>query len=498
MSTTPASIEVPHWSMIIGGKSTDGHGATFDRRSPGHDIVVGTYAGGTQVDVDAAVSAARTSFDSGPWRWTSGADKARVLRGVAAQIEAEADSLALRETLESGKPISQAREEMSGAAGIWYYAATLAQHAYGDAHNGLGPEHVAMVVREPIGVVGIITPWNFPLLIASQKIPFALAAGCSVVIKASDFTPATTTRLVQLLHECGLPDGVANIVHGAGDVGSYLASHPGTDMTSFTGSTGVGRSIMAAAATTLKHVSLELGGKNPQVILADADLDAAVASASWAAHFNQGECCNAGSRLLVQSDVADEVVERVAQLSSQVKVGDPLAEDTEVGAIISDAHLETITRFVHGGEADGAAVITGGHRVDTATGRFFAPTVIDHVGPASRLGTAEVFGPVLSVIRVKDLAEAVAVTNSTPYGLSSGIWTNNIDAAMTYARSVRAGTVWVNDWMAGFPEVPFGGVGDSGIGRELGRGSIDEYTESKSVIIKAGAALSLNGSAVLR
>jgi len=355
-----------------------------------------------------------------------------------------------------------------------------------------------MVVREPIGVVGIITPWNFPLLIASQKIPFALAAGCSVVIKASDFTPATTTRLVQLLHECGLPDGVANIVHGAGDVGSYLASHPGTDMTSFTGSTGVGRSIMAAAATTLKHVSLELGGKNPQVILADADLDAAVASASWAAHFNQGECCNAGSRLLVQSDVADEVVERVAQLSSQVKVGDPLAEDTEVGAIISDAHLETITRFVHGGEADGAAVITGGHRVDTATGRIFAPTVIDHVGPASRLGTAEVFGPVLSVIRVKDLAEAVAVTNSTPYGLSSGIWTNNIDAAMTYARSVRAGTVWVNDWMAGFPEVPFGGVGDSGIGRELGRGSIDEYTESKSVIIKAGAALSLNGSAVLR
>ena len=189
-----------------------------------------------------------------------------------------------------------------------------------------------MVVREPIGVVGIITPWNFPLLIASQKIPFALAAGCSVVIKASDFTPATTTRLVQLLHECGLPDGVANIVHGAGDVGAYLASHPGTDMTSFTGSTGVGRSIMAAAATTLKHVSLELGGKNPQVILADADLDAAVASASWAAHFNQGECCNAGSRLLVQSDVADEVVERVAQLSNQVKVGDPLAEDTEVGS----------------------------------------------------------------------------------------------------------------------------------------------------------------------
>jgi betaine-aldehyde dehydrogenase len=498
MSTPTADIDAPHWPMIIGGKNIGGHGATFDRRSPGHDIVVGTYAGGTEADVDTAVAAARTSFASGPWRWASGAEKARVLRGVAARIEAEADALALRETLESGKPISQAREEMAGAAEIWYYAATLAQHAYGDAHNGLGRDHVAMVVREPIGVVGIITPWNFPLLIASQKIPFALAAGCSVVIKASDFTPATTTRLVQFLHECGLPDGAANIVHGAGEVGAYLASHPGTDMTSFTGSTGVGRSIMAAAAQTLKHVSLELGGKNPQVILADADLDAAVASASWAAHFNQGECCNAGSRLLVQSDVADEVVERVAQLSNQVKVGDPLAEDTEVGAIISDAHLETINRFVHGGEADGAAVITGGHRVDSAAGRFFAPTVIDHVGPATRLGTAEVFGPVLSVIRVKDLAEAVAVTNSTPYGLSSGIWTSSVDSAMTYARAVRAGTVWVNSWMAGFPEVPFGGVGDSGIGRELGRGAIDEYTESKSVIIKAGEALGVDGTAVVR
>jgi betaine-aldehyde dehydrogenase len=497
MATTVGN-EVLHWPMIIGGKSTEGHGVTFDRRSPGHDTVVGTYAGGTQADVDAAVAAARTSFDSGLWRWASGAEKARVMRGVAARLEAEADALALRETLESGKPIAQAREEMAGAAEIWYYAATLTQHAYGDAHNGLGPDHLAMVLREPIGVVGIITPWNFPLLIASQKIPFALAAGCSVVIKASDFTPATTTRLVQILHECGLPDGVANIVHGAGDVGGHLAGHPGTDMTSFTGSTGVGRSIMAAAAATLKHVSLELGGKNPQVILADADLDAAVASASWAAHFNQGECCNAGSRLLVQNEVADEVVERVAELSNQVKVGDPLSEDTEVGAIISDAHLETITRFVHGGETDGAAVITGGRRVDSATGRFFAPTVIDHVGPATRLGTAEVFGPVLSVIRIKDLAEAVAVTNSTPYGLSSGIWTSDVDSAMTYARAVRAGTVWVNSWMAGFPEVPFGGVGDSGIGRELGRGSIDEYTESKSVIIKAGAALGVDGKRALR
>jgi betaine-aldehyde dehydrogenase len=459
---------------------------------------VGTYAEASQADVDTAVTAARTAFSGGPWRWASGADRARVLRGVAARIEGEIDGLALLEALESGKPISQAREEMAGAAEIWYYAATLAQHNYGDAHNGLGRDHLAMVTSEPIGIVGIITPWNFPLLIASQKIPFALAAGCSVVIKASDFTPGTTTRLVQFLHECGLPDGVANIVHGAGDVGAYLAGHPGTDMTSFTGSTGVGRAIMAAAATTLKHVSLELGGKNPQVILADADLDAAVASASWAAYFNQGECCNAGSRLLVQDEIADEVVERVAQLSKKVKVGDPLDDSTEVGAIISDAHLDTINRFVNDGTADGARLISGGQRLESAVGRFFEPTVIDYVGPATRLGTAEVFGPVLSVIRIRDLAEAVAVTNATPYGLSAGIWTSNVDAATTYARAVRAGTVWINSWMAGFPEVPFGGVGDSGIGRELGRRALDEFTESKSVVIKAGEALSIDGRAVTK
>lgn len=496
MTRMAATIQTRHWPMLIDGAETEGSGGTFERRSPGHDIVVGSYAAATEGDVDAAVIAARTAFSRGPWRWASGAEKARVLRGVAARIESEVDDLALLEALESGKPIRQARDEMAGAAEIWFYAATLAQHSYGDAHNGLGRDHVAMVTREPIGVVGIITPWNFPLLIASQKIPFALAAGCSVVIKASDFTPGTTTRLVQLLHECGLPDGVANIVHGAGDVGAYLACHPDTDMTSFTGSTGVGRAIMAAAAQTLKHVSLELGGKNPQVVLADADLEAAVATASWAAYFNQGECCNAGSRLLVQEEVADEVVERVATLSRKVRVGDPLNEDTEVGAIISDAHLDTINKFVNGGTKDGAQIVSGGHRLDSEVGRYYTPTVIDRVAPDSRLGTAEVFGPVLSVIRIRDVAEAVAVTNATPYGLSAGIWTASIDSATTYARAVRAGTVWVNSWMAGFPEVPFGGVGDSGIGRELGRRALDEFSESKSLVIKAGHALGTDGTVV--
>ena len=471
----------------------------FDRRSPGHDFVVGTYAGGTQVDVDAAVSAARTSFDSGPWRWTSGADKARVLRGVAAQIEAEADSLALRETLESGKPISQAREEMAGAAGIWYYAATLAQHAYGDAITAWA-QTLAMVVRVPIGVVGVITPWNFPLLIASQKIPFALAAGCSVVIKASDFTPATTTRLVQLLHECGLPDGVANIVHGAGDVGAYLASHPGTDMTSFTGSTGVGRSIMARRPPLSNTSHWSSAARTPKSFsptptstrLWPAPPGPRTSTRANAATPGRGSWYRATSPTRSSSELPTSATR---SRSATHWLRTPRSERSSATPTWrrSPSSCTAASPTAPPSSPEGAA-----STARTGRGRFFAPTVIDHVGPASRLGTAEVFGPVLSVIRVKDLAEAVAVTNSTPYGLSSGIWTNNIDSAMTYARSVRAGTVWVNSWMAGFPEVPFGGVGDSGIGRELGRGSIDEYTESKSVIIKAGAALSLNGSAVLR
>jgi betaine-aldehyde dehydrogenase len=491
-----AGFEAPHWPMIIGGKDYEGSAEGFNRLSPGHDVVVGSYARASLEDVDAAVAAARRAFEEGPWRWTAGKDRARVLRGVAAGIEAEAAELAKLEALESGKPITQAVNEITSAAEIWYYAATLAQHGYGDAHNDIGPEHVATVVREPIGVAGVITPWNFPFLIASQKVPFALAAGCSVVIKASDLTPGTTARMVQMLRENGLPDGVANTVQGAGEIGSHLAAHPGTDMTTFTGSTRVGRSIVAAAAESLKHVSLELGGKNPQVVMADADLDAAAAAVSFGAYFNQGECCNSGSRLLVQRSVADELVQRVVALAQQVKVGDPLAADTEMGAIISDHHLLSIDGYVRGSGSQGARVVSGGERLPSQAGRYYAPTVITDVDRNSALATDEVFGPVLSVIKFDELADAVGITNSTPYGLSSGIWTANIDDAVSYSRAVRAGTVWVNTWMDGFPEIPFGGVGESGVGRELGRNALDEFSESKSIVVKVGRPIGVHGSQV--
>jgi betaine-aldehyde dehydrogenase len=486
-STDPVTITARTWPNIIDGREVTGTGEQVRRDSPAHDIPVASYHSASEGDVDAAVTAAGRAFSAGDWPRTPGTGRAALLRRVAARIEAERDELALIETLESGKPISQARDEMSSAAGIWYYAASLAQHAYGDAHNALGPEYLAVTVKEPVGVVGVITPWNFPLLIVSQKLPFALAVGCTAVVKPSDLTPGTTTRLVQILHEEGLPPGVVNLVLGGSDVGGWLSGHPGTQMTTFTGSTGVGRLVAQAAAKDLKKVSLELGGKNPQVIFSDADLDAALEKVVFGAYFNQGECCNAGSRLLVQADIAEKFTARVLQRSQDVVVGDPLDPATKVGALITDKHFDVVSGYVDLGQAEGALVALGGRRLPSDRGRYYSPTVLADVPKTARVAREEIFGPVLSVIRFADLAEAVEITNATGYGLSAGVWSRDIDTALGYARATRAGTVWVNCWMDGFPEISFGGYGASGLGRELGRTAIDEYIEYKSTVIRTGA-----------
>jgi acyl-CoA reductase-like NAD-dependent aldehyde dehydrogenase len=486
ITSNPPTVDANVWPNIIDGREVGGDGAEVLRDSPAHDVRVASYRSAGEAEVDAAVQAASRAFSTGEWPRWSGAERGALLRRTAARIEAEIDDLALIETLESGKPISQARDEISSSAGIWYYAASLAQHAYGDAHNGLGPNYLAVTVKEPVGVVGVITPWNFPLLIVSQKLPFALAVGCTAVVKPSDLTPGSTTRLVQILHEEGLPVGAVNLVHGGGDVGGWLSAHPGTQMTTFTGSTGVGRLVATAAAKDLKKVSLELGGKNPQVIFPDADLDAALEKVVFGAYFNQGECCNAGSRLLVHSDVADEFTERVVQRSQDVVVGDPLDPATKVGALISEKHLGVVSGYVDLGQTEGASVAVGGERLDSERGRYYAPTVLAGVPKSARVAREEIFGPVLSVVRFADLAEAVEITNATGYGLSAGVWSRDIDTALGYARATKAGTVWVNCYMDGFPEISFGGYGASGIGRELGRTAIDEYVEHKSTIIRTG------------
>jgi betaine-aldehyde dehydrogenase len=486
-STEPATITVRIWPNVIDGREVTGAGQEIRRDSPAHDTLVARYHAASESDVDAAVTAAHRAFSTGDWPRTPGAGRAALLRRVAARIDAERGDLALIETLESGKPISQATDEISSAAGIWYYAASLAQHAYGDAHNALGPEYLAVTVKEPVGAVGMITPWNFPLLIVSQKLPFALAVGCTAVVKPSDLTPGTTTRLVQILHEEGLPAGVVNLVLGGGDVGGWLSAHPGTHMTTFTGSTRVGRLVAQAAAKDLKKVSLELGGKNPQVIFPDADLDAALEKVVFGAYFNQGECCNAGSRLLVHADIADEFTSRVLQRSQDVVVGDPLDPATKVGALITDKHFGVVSAYVDLGQQEGASIALGGHQLASEQGRYYAPTILADVPKTARVAREEIFGPVLSVVKFADLAEAVEITNATGYGLSAGVWSRDIDTALSYARATKAGTVWVNCYMDGFPEISFGGYGASGLGRELGRTAIDEYVEHKSTIIRTGA-----------
>lgn len=489
MTLTDESISCRSYQLLIDGEHVPASDdmTVFARSSPSHDVVVGRYVDASDADVDRAVEAARRAFDDGRWSDLSGAARAERLRSVAALVQDSAEELALVETLESGKPISQARGEVASTVQLWYYAATLAQHAYGDAHNALGAEYLGLSLREPVGVVGIITPWNFPLLILSQKLPFALAVGCTAVVKPSQLTPGTSLMLGDLITAAGIPPGVVNVVTGRGNVGGRLTEHPRVDMVSFTGSTEVGKKVIVRAAQTLKRVELELGGKNPQVVFPDADLDAAVDAVVFGVLFNQGECCNSGSRLLVHADIAQEFTERVVAEAKRVVVGDPLDDDTRVGAIASDEQLETIDRLVREGSAAGATLLLGGRRLDTHKGRYYSPTVFGNVTPTMSIATSEIFGPVLSVLTFADITEAVAVTNSTSYGLSAGVWTSNIDTAVQFARKARAGTVWVNCFMDGFPELSFGGYGESGIGRELGRHAVDAFTELKTVAIHTGA-----------
>lgn len=461
----------------------------IDRMSPSHGTVVSRTPIGTIQTAEAAIAAARAAFDDGRWSQLSGKARATILLKVADLIEANVDRMALIETLESGKPITQARGEVSGAADLWRYAASLARTLHGDSHNSLGPDMLAVVLKEPIGVVSIITPWNFPFWILSQKLPFALAAGCTCVVKPSELTPSTTVILGELLIEAGLPAGVVNIVLGYGQpVGATLASDPRVDMVTFTGSTAVGRGIAAAASGTLKKVALELGGKNPQVIFPDADLDTAADAVVFGVYFNVGQCCNSGSRIIVHADIAEAFTARVVELSKQVAFGDPLDPATQVGAIVSREHGAKIDGYVTAARKAGATVALGGEALDVPGlgPQFYQPTIVTNVTPDMAIAREEVFGPVLTVLTFRTLDEALHLVNDADYGLSAGVWSENIHTCMTFARRAQAGTVWTNTWMDGFPEVTFGGVKQSGLGREIGRQGLDEFMEIKSLVMRIG------------
>jgi betaine-aldehyde dehydrogenase len=460
-----------------------------DRISPSHGVVVSRSAKGGEAETVEAISAARKAFDDGRWSRLPARARAAILMKVADLIEANVERFALIETLESGKPISQARGEIGGAADLWRYAAALCRTIEGDSFNGLGPDMLAAVLKEPIGVVAIITPWNFPFWILSQKLPFALAAGCTCVVKPSEMTPSTTAMLGELLIEAGLPAGVVNIVLGFGNpVGSLMAAHPGVDMVTFTGSTAVGKLISRTAAGNLKKVALELGGKNPQVIFPDADLASAADAVVFGVYFNVGQCCNSGSRIIVHADIAQDFVARVVALSRDVRFGDPLDPATQVGAIVTPEHGVKIHGCVQAAAADGAQVVLGGGPLEVPGlgTQFYRPTIVTGVTPDMAIAREEVFGPVLSVLTFRTFDEAVALCNDADYGLSAGVWSENVHTCLAFARSVQAGTVWTNTWMDGFPEVTFGGVKQSGQGREIGRYGLEEFMEIKSVVMRIG------------
>ena len=465
-----------------------GEREVFERSSPGHGVPVTRIPKCTEADLDMAVAAARAAFEDRRWSGLYGGDRAAVLLEAGQIIRKRAEEIAYFETLENGKPISQARAEVDGCAGMFEYASGLARSLHGDSFNNLGDSMFGVVTREPVGVVGLITPWNFPFLILCERVPYILAAGCTIVAKPSEVTSATTLILAEILTQAGLPDGVMNVVTGSGStIGQKLTEHMDVDMLSFTGSTNVGRHCVAASGTSnFKKLGLELGGKNPQIVFADADLEDAADGVAFGIGFNTGQCCVSGSRLIVERSVADDFAAMVADKFAKVRVGDPLDEQTQVGAITTDAQNTTIMSYIQKGRDEGARLICGGEQLDLGRGQYIAPTLFGEVRADMSIAREEIFGPVLAVMPFDTMDEAIAMANDTEYGLAASVWTKNIDQALTVTRRVRAGRFWVNTTLSGGPELPIGGFKQSGWGREAGVYGVEEYTQIKSVHIEIG------------
>ncbi|MEU5393637.1 aldehyde dehydrogenase [Streptomyces tibetensis] len=472
----------------IDGTDEAGGGATFPVVSPRDGRVLTEVADGGAAEVDTAVAAARRAFDTGPWPRLAPVERGRALLRLADLLEERREELALTVSLEMGKPISD-------AYGIELRAVITTFRWYGQLADKLtdesphtAPDALALVTREPAGVVGAVVPWNFPLTLAGWKVAPALAAGCTVVLKPSENSPLSALLLGRLATEAGIPPGVLNVVTGDGPTaGRALGLHPDVDVLAFTGSTAVGRHFLRYAAdSNLKRVWLELGGKSPNIVLPDApDLEKAAATAAWGIFFNQGEMCTAPSRLLVHSSIAERVTEAVVRRARALRVGDPLDPETEMGALVGRAHLDRVRDHIRHGVDEGARLRTGGDRVLAETGgTYLEPTVFDRVDPGSRLAREEIFGPVLSVLAFDDLDEAVRLANATDYGLAAGVWTSDLSTAHRVSRALKAGTVWVNCYEEGDLTVPFGGMKQSGNGRDKSAHALEKYTELKTTWIQ--------------
>jgi aldehyde dehydrogenase (NAD+) len=481
----PRKVATKHQTkLLIDGKwRNSASGKTFQTINPATEELIADIAEGDAADIDLAVKAARKAFDSGPWRKTDARDRGRMMNKLADLIELHIDELAELETLDNGKPIAESRNaDLPLVVDCFRYYAGWADKIHGQTIPIRG-RYFCYTKREPVGVVGQIIPWNFPMLMVAWKWGPALAAGCTVVLKPAEQTPLSALRLGELALEAGFPTGVINIVPGYGETaGDALVKHPGVDKIAFTGSTEIGGIIMRNAAGTFKRVTLELGGKSPNIVFADADLDSAVNGAMLGLFLNQGQCCCAGSRLLVEEKIYGAMVERLAAASQKRKLGDPFDPTTEQGPQVDKTQFDKVLGYIEAGKREGARCVAGGERFG-AKGYFINPTVFADVKDEMKIATEEIFGPVMQVLKFKDIDEVVDRANTTDYGLAAAVWTRDIKKAHAVADRVRAGTVWINCYDVFDAAAPFGGFKASGIGRELGEKALDNYTETKTVTV---------------
>jgi betaine-aldehyde dehydrogenase len=472
--------------LYIDGKWVESlAGATREIINPFDGSVIAEVFEGTREDAKAAIRAARTAFDKGGWPQTPAAERGRLLFRLADLIERDREELARLESLDTGKTVEESRWDMDDIAGIFRYFAGLADKDAGEVIASPIPDSTSTLVREPVGVCGQISPWNYPLLQASWKMAPALAAGCTIVMKPSEITPLTTLKVTELAEEAGFPPGVVNTILGPGaEVGAELSESPDVDLVSFTGGIATGKTIMRAAAGNVKKVALELGGKNPNIIFDDADLDLAVDYALNGVFFHAGQICSAGARVMVQEGVHDRFVEALRERMANIKVGNGFDEGTQMGPLISAEHLAKVEGYVDIAKQEGATLLLGGSKPDDpalANGFFYLPTLFTDCANDMRIVREEVFGPVITVERFSTEDEAVERANSTVYGLSAGFWTRAPDRMERVSKRLRFGTVWVNDFNVYFVQAPWGGYKQSGLGRELGAMGLEEYTEVKHV-----------------
>ena len=475
--------------LLIDGEWVDAvSGKTFAVEDPATQETIAHVAEGDAADIDKAVAVARRAFESGPWATMLPAERAKLVWRLGDILEAHADELAELEALDNGKPITAARrDDVGGSINMFRYMSGWATRLTGETIPVSSPGNwFAYSVREPVGVVGQIIPWNFPLMMAAWKLAPALAAGCTIVLKPAEQTPLSALRLGELVMEAGFPKGVLNIVTGFGETaGARLSSHPDVDKVAFTGSTEVGKLIVKAAAGNLKRVSLELGGKSPQVVFPDARLDNAVAGTASAIFYNMGQCCTAGSRLFAHKKVFDQIVEGLTAEAAKLKIGHGLDPETTLGPLVSDEQHQKVQGFLESGRSEGAEVVTGGG-VHGNRGYFIQPTVLANTNRDMRVVREEIFGPVICVqpFEEDDLDGIAKFANDTEYGLSASIWTQDLTKAHTLARKIRAGTVWVNTHNWGDAALPFGGYKQSGWGREMGKEVLEHYLETKAVGVR--------------